>query len=103
MFSLFPKEFSEHSARTVTFQVTEQCNLRCTYCYQIDKHNTYMPIEVGKQGIDMLLTSTPENNTYINTENSPGIIIEFIGGEPLLAIDTIIELIEYFKKRTIEL
>ena len=90
-------------AHTVTFQVTEQCNLRCTYCYQIDKHNTYMPIEVGKQGIDMLLASTPENNTYLNPEKSPGIIIDFIGGEPLLAIDTIIELIEYFKQRVIEL
>ena len=62
-----------------------------------------MPIEVGKQGIDMLLASTPENNTYINPKKSPGIIIDFIGGEPLLAIDTITELIEYFKQRTIEL
>ena len=100
---LFPEEFGKNMAHTVTFQVTEQCNLRCTYCYQIDKHNTYMPIEVGKQGIDMLLTSTPENNTYINVEKSPGIILDFIGGEPLLAIDTITELIEYFKQRTIEL
>lgn len=100
---LFPEEFKKDMAHTVTFQVTEQCNLRCTYCYQIDKHNTYMPIEVGKQGIDMLLASTPENNTYINVEKSPGIILDFIGGEPLLAIDTIIELIEYFKQRTIEL
>ena len=100
---LFPEEFKKNMAHSVTFQVTEQCNLRCTYCYQIDKHNTYMPIEVGKQGIDMLLASTPENNTYINPEKSPGIIIDFIGGEPLLAIDVITELIEYFKKRTIEL
>ena len=61
-----PEEFKENMAHTVTFQVTEACNLRCTYCYQIDKHNTFMPIEIGKQGIDMLLASTPENNTYIN-------------------------------------
>lgn len=101
---LFPDEFKEGKiARTVTFQITEQCNLRCTYCYQIDKHNTYMSTEVGKQGIDMLLAATPENNSYINPEISPGIIIDFIGGEPLLAVDTIRELIEYFKQRTIEL
>ena len=30
---LFPEEFSKNMAHTVTFQVTEQCNLRCTYCY----------------------------------------------------------------------
>ena len=100
---LFPKEFSHKMARTVTFQVTEQCNLRCTYCYQIDKHSNYMPIEVGKQAIDMLLASTPENNDYINPEKAPAIIIDFIGGEPLLAIDVVTELIEYFKQRTIEL
>ena len=100
---LFPKEFNNSLPHSVTLQVTEFCNLRCTYCYQIDKHNTFMPVEVGKQAIDMLLASTPENNSYINPEKSPGIIIDFIGGEPLLAIDTITELIEYFKQRTIEL
>ena len=24
-------------AKTVTFQITENCNLACTYCYQINK------------------------------------------------------------------
>lgn len=24
-------------SRTVTFQVTDECNLCCTYCYQINK------------------------------------------------------------------
>lgn len=101
---LFPEEFTGgKKAKTVTFQVTEDCNLRCTYCYQIDKCKTSMPIDIGKKGIDFLLESTPENNSYINYENSPAIIIDFIGGEPLLEIDTIVELIEYFKKRSIEL
>ena len=102
---MFPEEFRTPGAsvRSVTFQVTEDCNLRCTYCYQIDKHKTFMPIELGKRAMDLLLESTPENNSYINAEISPAIVIEFIGGEPLLAIDTIVELIEYFKKRAIEM
>lgn len=50
-----------------------------------------------------MLNSTPENNPYINPSNTPAIIIDFIGGEPLLAIDLIEELIKYFKQRTIEL
>ena len=62
-----------------------------------------MSLDVGKQAIDFLLNSTPENNPYINPSNTPAIIIDFIGGEPLLAIDLIEELIKYFKQRTIEL
>ena len=100
---MFPNEFKKNMAKTVTFQVTEQCQLRCTYCYEGHKKNTYMSLDVGKQAIDFLLNSTPENNPYINPSNTPAIIIDFIGGEPLLAIDLIEELIKYFKQRTIEL
>ena len=35
--------------RTVTFQVTDACNLRCTYCYQINKCTHSMPFEVAKK------------------------------------------------------
>lgn len=45
-----------------------------------------MSFETAKEIIDFLLD---ENNTYINPKNSPGIIIDFIGGEPLMAIDLI--------------
>ena len=103
MAKMFPNEFKKNMAKTVTFQVTEQCQLRCTYCYEGHKKNTYMSLDVGKQAIDFLLNSTPENNPYINPSNTPAIIIDFIGGEPLLAIDLIEELIKYFKQRTIEL
>ena len=72
-------------------------------CYQHDKKKTHMTPEIGHAAIDWLLASTPENNPYINPENSPAIIIDFIGGEPLMEIDLIEDLICYFKRRTIEL
>lgn len=84
-------------SRTVTFQVTEDCNLACSYCYQGHKTKKAMTFETAKKAVDMLLSSD-ENNQYINPAISPGIIIEFIGGEPLLEIELIDKTIDYFKK-----
>lgn len=83
--------------RTVTFQVTEDCNLACTYCYQVHKTQKAMSWETAKKAVDMLLSSTEENNPYINPTISPGIIIEFIGGEPFLEIELIDKIVDYFK------
>lgn len=70
----------------------------CTYCYQGHKTKKAMSFETAKKAVDMLLSSTEENNQYINPAISPGIIIEFIGGEPLLEIELIDKIVDYFKK-----
>ena len=41
--------------RDITFQVTDACNLACSYCYQINKGHHKMPIEVAKKFIDLLV------------------------------------------------
>lgn len=79
-------------ARSVTFAVTDACTLRCTYCYQCVKADHYMDFETARKFVDLLL----DGSAYINTENSPGVIIEFIGGEPFLAIDLIDRITDYF-------
>lgn len=98
---LFPEERSADrvSARNVTFQVTDACNLCCTYCYQTHKGCHEMPFDVAKRFIDMLLN---DETTYVNRENSGGVIIEFIGGEPFLAIDLIDQITDYFISQMIE-
>lgn len=97
---LFPQPYDPNNrklARTVTFQVTDDCNLKCTYCYQIHKGHHSMPFEVAKKFIDMLINSeTDDDNPYINIENSPGLIIEFIGGEPFLEVDLMDQITDYF-------
>lgn len=80
-------------ARSATLQVTDGCNLACSYCYQLNKSHHIMSFDTAKEYIDILLAS---ENPYINTENSPGIILEFIGGEPFLAIDLIDKVTDYF-------
>lgn len=85
-------------SRVVTFQVTEDCNLACTYCYQTHKTKKKMSFETAKKAVDMLLSATPENNMYINPECSPAVIIEFIGGEPFMEIDLMDQIADYFLK-----
>lgn len=75
----------------------------CTYCYQINKGKRRMKLEYAKKLIDMLLTEDPKLGGYITLKNSPGLIIEFIGGEPFLAIDLIEQICDYFYSRAIEL
>lgn len=98
---LFPQESG--SARTVTFQVTDSCNLACTYCYEINKGHHRMSMDVAKRFIDMLLSADENSNEYINPQNTNGVIIEFIGGEPLLEIDLISEITDYFISEMIRL
>lgn len=56
-----------------------------------------MSFDTAKKFIDMLLSfKTKEDNEYINLENSNGLIMEFIGGEPFLEIDLIDKITDYF-------
>ncbi len=98
---LFPEEAKKKKAvRTVTFQVTDACNLRCTYCYQKNKSNNVMSFDTAKKFIDLLLNDT---NDYINSDNSLGIIIDFIGGEPFLEVDLVEKITDYFITQMINL
>lgn len=93
----FPELHKKEGAltRTVTFQVTDACNLACTYCYQINKGTRRMSLETAKKFIDYLLDAD-ETNEYINPIISPFIILDFIGGEPLLEIELIDKIMDYF-------
>lgn len=85
----------------ITFQVTDACNLKCTYCYQINKGHHVMSMDVAKRFIDMILDPDPDTAEYIDSRNSIAVIIEFIGGEPFLEIDLIDEITDYFIQQLI--
>jgi radical SAM peptide maturase (CXXX-repeat target family) len=93
-----PSSTPTMKVRNVTFVVTERCNLNCTYCYETHKSNKRMTKEVGRKAVDMLF-ETEKLRGYLETEESKGIILEFIGGEPLLEIDLIDYLVDYFKTK----
>lgn len=82
--------------KMLTFQVTEDCNLRCSYCYQIKKSNNKMTLEMGKKIVDCLFKDNYKIEKYYSLDNMTGIILEFIGGEPLLEVDLIDKIMDYF-------
>jgi radical SAM peptide maturase (CXXX-repeat target family) len=88
-------------AKTVTFQVTDDCNLRCTYCYQINKGKRKMPFEVAKRFIDILIEDSYKDDTFVSLKTTPGVVVEFICGEPLLEIELIEQIYDYFRWKVI--
>jgi Arylsulfatase regulator (Fe-S oxidoreductase) len=87
--------------KNITFVVTERCNLACTYCYETHKTGAVMTREIAKDAVDFLFDKEKVND-YFSEERSPGVILEFIGGEPLLEIDLMDFIVEYFKFKAFE-
>lgn len=86
----FLPQWKAEDAQTITFIVTEDCNLRCKYCYITHKSsNKKMNFEIAKKFIDLILSS--------EIKKSPAVILDFIGGEPLLELELIDKICNYFK------
>ena len=88
-------------SRTVTFQVTDNCSLNCSYCYQINKGKRRMSFATAKKFIDNLLSGEKGFSDYVSPEVSPSVIIEFIGGEPFLEVELMDKIVDYFREQTI--
>lgn len=95
--------YPEKKCKTVTFIVTHQCNLRCSYCYEGHKSGKRMDLETAKKCVDLLFAEDARNSELVNKTDANGLIIEFIGGEPFLETDLIDRTMEYFLDRAIEL
>ena len=73
-----------------TFCVTEECNLKCSYCYMVGKNHFHkMSFEMGKKIVDFLI-----NDPYC-TSLTENLMVDFIGGEPLIEIDLIDQISDY--------
>lgn len=84
---LFPELCAAgRTVRTVTLQVTEDCNLRCSYCYQINKQHDRITFETAREFLTLLLDDKVPGFT---TETTAGLALEFIGGEPFMEIGLI--------------
>lgn len=90
------------ACRNITFVVTEDCPYVCTYCYEGCKSHKYMDFETAKKIVDLVfdLSETDESN-FINT-STKAVILDFIGGEPLLNIDVIEKTCDYFWHKALE-
>lgn len=89
--------------QNVTFQVTDDCNLCCSYCYQVKKGKRRMSFETAKKFIDLLISGEKGFYEYINPIKSPGLVVDFIGGEPFMEIELIDQICTYLMDRLIEI
>ena len=96
-------EIVRKRARVITFQVTEDCNLRCTYCYQGAKTKRKMTLETGKRIVDLILENNDKLDAYIASRDIAGVTLDFIGGEPFLEVELIDSIMDYFVERAFEL
>lgn len=79
--------------QTFTFIVTKACQLQCKYCYLVGKNtNERMSLDVAKKAVDFIFQS----KVFMESDN---FVFDFIGGEPLLEIDLINEIMEYISEK----
>lgn len=95
MMGSLDKLFSNTLAQDITFCVTEECNLRCKYCYMVHKNSfRRLDLETAKRAVDFVLSQHFE---------AESVVWDFIGGEPTLEMDLIDQLSDYIKLRMYEL
>ena len=56
------------STPSIMFQITEDCNLKCKYCYQTNKTHFVMSLETAKKFIDLLIANDDNTKQYIDTQ-----------------------------------
>lgn len=100
------KDIADRIVQNVTFVVTERCPLACTYCYEShevhQKTGRRMTKSVAKKAVDMLFDKEKING-YYDLDKMQGVILEFIGGEPLLEIELIDYIVDYFRFKAFEM
>lgn len=76
--------------KSMCLNVAHDCNLRCEYCFaqtgDFGGERCIMTPETGRRAIDFLIE---------NSANRENIELDFFGGEPLMAWDTVVETVRY--------
>lgn len=89
----FMNKFSSNPSNNITFSVTQDCQLRCKYCYMTGKNTKKkMTFDVAKKTVDYVL-----NHKELYSEGA--VIWDFIGGEPFLEIDLMDSICDYIKQQ----
>jgi uncharacterized protein len=76
-----PQPPAPHPVLSAWLHVTNQCNLRCTYCY-IAKDHTAMDEPTALAAVEAVFRAAAANGYR-------EVALKYAGGEPLLALDTV--------------
>lgn len=87
----------------ITFNTTEDCNLRCKYCYEINKKPVILELEKAKKFIDIILDD-PDPLLIKGTKDQfieeEGIVLDFIGGDALMNVEVVDKILDYWQLAT---
>jgi len=92
------KQVEMFQGLNVTYNITEDCNLKCAYCYEVDKKPVDLPLDYAKRFNRILLDdpnpigATDEQDWIIHS----GIILDFIGGDALMRPKLVEQIIRDF-------
>ncbi len=98
------EDISDHlpSNNHLVFEVTNKCNLKCSYCIYGDLYHGfsqrathYLDLKKAKKIFDYMVDRW---NSPMNRSHNKGIRIGFYGGESLLNISFIKEMVSYARK-----
>lgn len=78
---------TENLSKVIILIITYDCNLRCSYCYEPKKASHRMPAEKAKEILRNEIDSL--DDSYSN------VIIQFMGGEPMLSFDLMKDVSEW--------
>lgn len=96
LYFLYKNNYKNMSANSITFQVTDDCCCNCSYCYQTNKGIKYMNENTAKTIVDLLFQMSQNTTNQFINKNTIGLVLDFIGGEPLLNINIIDYICSYF-------
>jgi len=89
----------EYEGMEVTFNVTEDCNLACKYCYETGKNKKTMKLDDAKKFIDILLTDDKLVDVAGTDREwilGQGLVLSFIGGDALMVPGLVRDIMNYF-------
>ena len=76
--------------KALCLHIAHDCNLACKYCFaeegEYHGRRALMSFEVGKKALDFLIA---------NSGNRINLEVDFFGGEPLMAWDTVTQTVDY--------
>lgn len=83
-------EKSVGEIKALCLHICHDCNLRCKYCFADEgtyhSARNYMSADIGKKAIDFLIE---------NSGNRYNLEVDFFGGEPLMNLDVVKEIVNY--------
>lgn len=77
----------EKLTKAIILLITYDCNLRCSYCYEPKKAHRRMSVESAKKVLQRAIEALDDSYDSI--------IVQFMGGEPMLNFDLIKEVSEW--------